>query len=582
MIFPGSHNGEALIAIPLVLPMGWTNSGPAFCAATETIADSTNAQLPHRHTAPHHELSTRAAELDSVLSHAHPDGNLPACHPSLPSGAVRPAAYVDVFVDDFIALAQGRANRLRMVRDVLFHNIDKVFRALDEDDKPTRKQPISVKKLLQGDCSWATEKQILGWDVDSARLTIRLPRHRVERLQEILEDIPPSQRRTSLKRWQKIVGELRSMVFGLPGARGLFSSLQDAMQRLDGRNRVPLSDAVHQALADFAWLGNELHKRPTRIAELVPLQPSVCGAHDAAASGAGGVIFASQEVCPRDVPGVLGEGDGPIVWRVQFPPELEQKLVSWNNPRGIINNSQLELAGCLLHFDSVAHLYDVRERTVKADSDNTPTVFWGRKGSATTTGCTANLLRAMALHQRHHRYVPRHDYISGECNVMADDASRLHHLSNTDFLAHFNRHYPQSKSWRLWHPPSEIVTMALSAVLNKPFAKESVLAPTAPLQHTGVVGSRTANRWASTPYLQTCKTPSNLSKCLPSSTGTEPSLPVVSPSALEQWKVPYGRLAKRSRVWGPQTPVTRRMVKSISVYGACGQRGGRKTPLRTA
>ena len=36
MDFPGTFEGEPLIAIPLVLPMGWTNSGPAFCAATET------------------------------------------------------------------------------------------------------------------------------------------------------------------------------------------------------------------------------------------------------------------------------------------------------------------------------------------------------------------------------------------------------------------------------------------------------------------------------------------------------------------------------------------------------------------
>ena len=38
MVFPGSHNGQALVALPMVLPMGWTNSGPAFCTATETIA----------------------------------------------------------------------------------------------------------------------------------------------------------------------------------------------------------------------------------------------------------------------------------------------------------------------------------------------------------------------------------------------------------------------------------------------------------------------------------------------------------------------------------------------------------------
>jgi len=45
--------------------------------------------------------------------------------PSLPS-PTKPAAYVDVFMDDFIALAQGHDNRQR-VRNLLLHAIDKVF-----------------------------------------------------------------------------------------------------------------------------------------------------------------------------------------------------------------------------------------------------------------------------------------------------------------------------------------------------------------------------------------------------------------------------------------------------------------------
>ena len=34
--FPGE---EQLLALPLVLPMGWSESPPYFCAATETVAD---------------------------------------------------------------------------------------------------------------------------------------------------------------------------------------------------------------------------------------------------------------------------------------------------------------------------------------------------------------------------------------------------------------------------------------------------------------------------------------------------------------------------------------------------------------
>jgi hypothetical protein len=63
---------------------------------------------------------------------------------------------VDVFVDDFIAAAQGSVSRLLRVRRILFHAIDQIFHPLDDTDTPFRKEPASVKKLKQGDADWGT------------------------------------------------------------------------------------------------------------------------------------------------------------------------------------------------------------------------------------------------------------------------------------------------------------------------------------------------------------------------------------------------------------------------------------------
>ena len=41
--FPVRERDEHLVDFPLVLPMGWVNSPPAFCAARETSADIANA-----------------------------------------------------------------------------------------------------------------------------------------------------------------------------------------------------------------------------------------------------------------------------------------------------------------------------------------------------------------------------------------------------------------------------------------------------------------------------------------------------------------------------------------------------------
>ncbi len=153
------------------------------------------------------------------------------------------------------------------------HAIDSVLRPLDEYDDAARREPVSMKKLLKGDCSWGTIKNVLGWVIDTVSMTIHLPKHRAERLAEILASIPITQKRACVKKWHKVLGELRSMAIALPGARArhLFSHMQYALSN-KLKTRVTLSRGVHDALEDFCWILNDLKRRPTRIAELVPLR----------------------------------------------------------------------------------------------------------------------------------------------------------------------------------------------------------------------------------------------------------------------------------------------------------------------
>ena len=62
---------------------------------------------------------------------------------------------------------------------------------------------------------------------------------------------------------------------------------------------------------------------------------------------------------------------------------------------------------------------------------------------------------------------------------MADDASRLVHLSDSDFLTHMNRSYPQPTGpWRLRQLSSSMVTLTTSALRKKPLTMPSQVAPT--------------------------------------------------------------------------------------------------------
>ena len=136
---------------------------------------------------------------------------------------------MDVFVEEFLGLAQGPRHRRRHVRRTLFHVLDKVFWPLDWQDATQHKEVLSLKKLDAGDCSWSTCQTMLRWIVDSVNMTIALPPHRVAHLKEIIHAIPHTQRRVGVDKWHKTLGKLRSVALALPGARGLFSQIQEAL-----------------------------------------------------------------------------------------------------------------------------------------------------------------------------------------------------------------------------------------------------------------------------------------------------------------------------------------------------------------
>jgi hypothetical protein len=72
---------------------------------------------------------------------------------------------------------------------ILMHAVDKVFSTPLLSEGPQHKEPLSVKKMLQGDASWETIKMVLGWLVDTVHQTIELPLHQVVCLQTIFDEL---------------------------------------------------------------------------------------------------------------------------------------------------------------------------------------------------------------------------------------------------------------------------------------------------------------------------------------------------------------------------------------------------------
>ena len=87
------------------------------------------------------------------------------------------------------------------------------------------------------------------------------------------------------------------MALALPGARGLFSQMQEALCHVKGK-RVTLAPGVHDALDNFKWLVEYVAKRPTQIYKLFPLRPTVDGYHDASGYMCGGVVLPGPTSTP--------------------------------------------------------------------------------------------------------------------------------------------------------------------------------------------------------------------------------------------------------------------------------------------
>ena len=241
------------------------------------------------------------------------------------------------------------------------------------------------------------------------------------------------------------------------------------------------------------------------------------------------------------------------MWHLKWPQHIIDSLVTTSNPTGTITNSDLELAGGLIHLDVIAQCFDICEHTVLSKTDNLPTLFWQRKGHARSGDVPATLLRGLfSIHQRHHRYIPRHDDLAGPYNPVTDDASRLFELANTQLLTHIQSITTQKPGYQLWTPPKKLISSVISALCNKPSATESLLdAPAPPVPHGPSGKPSQFTWWASIPFSKPSKTQYQSYKSSHSKFILENLQPKAIQSGLDRLKITYGSLPRRSLVWVP-------------------------------
>jgi hypothetical protein len=498
-VMPDPPGSPIRIVIPAALQMGWAESPAYFCAATETARDIIQGLVADRVELPPHCFE----------EYMHPK------KAAKRSKSDSPAHGTYVYVDDFIGAAvESKDGTLlgRMTRGIL-HGIHSVFPSPAVTGHTKGKDPISVKKLQRGDGQWHHEKELLGFIVDGDAKTVRISEAKstdiVHEIRRILK-----KKRVQLKRYRRIVGKLRHVALIMPSTKGMFSPINKALRGEPAFIGLGKDSEVRAALLDLAVLVSDLSKRPTHVKELVPGDDHYAGYCDACATGAGGVWMSGEA------------GLRPIVWRVHFDLAISSQVVSDNNPRGKLTNSDLEMAAVLLHYMVLQQQVELRYVRAGVFSDNTPTVAWSKRMADKSQSLTAGrLLRGLAAMQRATSAGPLTvASIAGKKNDMADVASRSFNSASITpdipFLTHFNTRFPlpQKLSWQLVPLTPAMSSLVISTLGGKRLPLQQWM--TSFKHKIGTGGLSSAPTHDVTHTSSTLKNPSNSNCLLPSLQGS--------------------------------------------------------------
>ena len=171
-VLPQREGEPTRLVVPTSLQMGWVESPPYFCAASETARDVAGwyAELPMG-LLPDHKFTKHAMGNEDVAK--------------LPDKASNDGFnyIIEVYVDDFISLAAAKSKeQLEHIAKSVMHGVHDVFPADEDDDN----DPLSMKKLLKLEGDWALLKEILGFEFDGVEKTMQLEPKKRDALLEVM------------------------------------------------------------------------------------------------------------------------------------------------------------------------------------------------------------------------------------------------------------------------------------------------------------------------------------------------------------------------------------------------------------
>jgi hypothetical protein len=359
-------------------------------------------------------------------------------------------------------------------------------------------------------------------------MTLALPIHRQHRLVELITGLE-SKRRISCHKWQQLLGELRSMTITISGAKYYFSNLQHALTTQ--QHRIRLTSLLRHALSDWKHLLQTL-STPVSIHTVIPRAPDIIMGCDASILGMGGWLW--DPAHPNTV----------HIWQQPLPHNIQRMVVTADNPRGQINNSELELAAIVLSAHLAAQLSSHSHPKLWCHSDNMAAVAWTNNGSTSSTSPSTFLLQTLGQLTQLRTTDLSAFYVSGDSNMLADLLSRHFTCEWAVLQDTFLHPLSPQTYWNLVHPPPTAVSRVTCALLKQIWGKVCPQETQPPNPQLGACGNPFVTNFDKTPSSSRESTPSLSYSCLQGAIAQAPWLPSAVKSELKRWQepfVPWGR-----------------------------------------
>ena len=494
-VLPKPQGEPIQLVVPTSLQMGWIESPPYFCTASETARDVAEQYLQRPlNSLPNHKF------LDRTLQHE--DIN------SLPELSSTPLKFVlEVYMDDYIGLAIPTSlHQLRHFSNAVMFGIHDVF---PPDTTNNNNDPISTKKLDKLDGSWATIKDILGLTFDGVNKTVWLEEDKRDAILIVLTGwLRAGQDKNfgiPFSEFQSVISKIRHAFITIPAGRGLMSPFNKLLRLQPNRVFLHRNAQVRTALMECRTFLRESISKPTKCTQLLSAWPDFIGITDASSLGAGGVIVGERKATPL------------TVFRVQWPQDITDAVISERNPMGTLTNNDLEMAGLLLLWLAMEETCgNLQHCHIALFSDNTPTVSWVQRMAAKQSVIAMQLLRILALRLQLAEASPLTPlHIAGVDNEMADIASRSfgseskwHCTCDSDLTNMFTSLFPPppQTSWNVFQHSSVITTRVISALRMKASTTDEWRRLPRKGTFSGPIGPSTSNLWEWTHSYKTHRT----------------------------------------------------------------------------